>query len=289
MIFEKLKLPFNQTLLAAQASPAKTRQSIGYIFLVYGLLSIGLSTFLINGLGMEETFGSLIANIPLAILLVWFVLSNLKYSPSSLGMNPQGFTPLYVAGSFLASFSLSLIWWISLASQGLSFSFNSERQLGLILLMLLGFICQGFLEEFLFRAVFQTFLAIRWGLPFAMLVNAGMFALAHFANPGASLISVANTVLIGMVFSLMYYYHDSIWFVAGFHSAWNFVLGPVLGVAVSGMSLPSSLLVSKLSTTQTFLTGGAYGFEAGFLVTILSLVLLLLYIFLIRKKYFSRA
>ena len=103
-------------------------------------------------------------------------------------------------------------------------------------------------------------------------------------NSGATWLSTLNTFLIGIVFSLLFYYHDTVWLVSGFHSGWNFILGPVLGVAVSGFELPTSVLATHSNMTRAGLNGGAYGFEAGYPVLVLCLILIVGYAALILKN-----
>ena len=83
---------------------------------------------------------------------------------------------------------------------------------------------------------------------------------------------------------MMYYYHDNIWVVSGFHSGWNFILGPVLGIPVSGFMLPSTILKTSLSSELTLLNGGLYGFEAGLPVTFIAVCIIAAYTVLIYKQ-----
>lgn len=285
MMLVQINLPFNQTTLAAQRSPGKDRRSLAFIALVYAFSDMILSWILNSVFKLDFISAHLIAYIPVSFLTVWFALKKIRMTPSALGMNPRTSLKPYLPGVLLAVLSLVLIWCLLWISGGLSFSWSKDLNRTLLFILLLGFLCQGFMEEFLCRGLLQTQLAIRFGMPFAILVNSLVFGLLHVSNDSASLISVSNTILIGLVFSLMYYYHDNIWFVAGFHSAWNFVLGPILGIAVSVMPMPTSLMVSSLDPDKAFWSGGIYGFEAGFLVTLLSLVLVTVYGVLVAKKY----
>ena len=150
--------------------------------------------------------------------------------------------------------------------------------------MLVGFIFQGFMEEFLLRGLFMTQISIKFGVIVGILANSFFFALGHLGNSDASLISVFNTFLIGLVFSLQFYDHGNIWLVSGFHSGWNFILGPILGIAVSGFRLPTSLLTTRTDPAMAALNGGGYGFEAGYPVLALCLLIIGVYAALILKN-----
>lgn len=130
----------------------------------------------------------------------------------------------------------------------------------------------------------MTQASIKFGVIIAILFNSLLFGLGHLGNNDATWISVSNTVLIGVVFSLQFYYHDNIWLVSGFHSGWNFILGPILGIAVSGFTLPTSLLTSESDPALASINGGGYGFEAGAPVFVLCLILTAVYVWLIAKR-----
>ena len=72
--------------------------------------------------------------------------------------------------------------------------------------------------------------------------------------------------------------------MAGFHASWNFILGPVLGIAVSGFDLPTTLLKTSLNMNKVYLNGGQYGFEASYPVALVSVIIILIYVSLLRKR-----
>jgi hypothetical protein len=70
----------------------------------------------------------------------------------------------------------------------------------------------------------------------------------------------------------------SLWFPLGVHWAWNWMMGAVFGVPVSGIDrlTPNPLLHAAADHPQ-WLTGGAYGVEGGAACT-LALVISILFI-----------
>jgi hypothetical protein len=85
-------------------------------------------------------------------------------------------------------------------------------------------------------------------------------------------VAMLNISLIGVFFALSYIKTGSLWFPIGFHAAWNFFLGCVWSLPVSGVGTFRVLDVSVSS--NTLLTGGDFGAEGSILLTPLLLVLL---------------
>ena len=114
----------------------------------------------------------------------------------------------------------------------------------------------------------------------ASLVLSLAFGMAHLANPQSSRSGFINTVLIGILFSLVYLRTRSLWICWGIHFAWNFVLGFVLGLPVSGMTQFAAWIKGD-ARGPYWLTGGAYGIEASFVCTLVCLAAIgLIYFYL---------
>jgi membrane protease YdiL (CAAX protease family) len=94
------------------------------------------------------------------------------------------------------------------------------------------------------------------------------FALLHWQNPGATVVSTANTALAGVWLAVAYLRTRSLWFPLGIHWSWNLVQGPVLGLAVSGQNFSSHTLLHATDLGPAWLTGGRYGIEGGVACTI---------------------
>jgi uncharacterized protein len=122
-------------------------------------------------------------------------------------------------------------------------------------------------EEIAFRVALVG--ALRLALPtsLAVLLPAAAFGLLHGVNPNATTAGVVNTVLAGVLLGLLYLERGgkpgipSLGLVVGLHTAWNFTMGSVVGVSVSGHPLTKRLLQSE--PTDMIWSGGAYGLEAG--------------------------
>jgi len=130
------------------------------------------------------------------------------------------------------------------------------------------FIFQSAFEELLFRGyLFQNLIAGTNEIA-AIVILSTIFGLAHLGNPNATLLSTVNTVLAGVWLSIAYIKTRSLWFPSGLHFSWNYFMGTIFGLPVSGVSEGSSLLRS-IHQKGRILTGGSYGPEGGLICTII--------------------
>jgi len=122
-------------------------------------------------------------------------------------------------------------------------------------------------EEFLFRGYAFQRLVDSVGAIWAVGITSVLFGVAHLFNPSPTPLSTANTALAGVLLSLAYLKTRALWLPTGLHWAWNFTMGPVLGLPVSGLNIKPTLLRAE-STGPAWLTGGAYGPEGGIVMTV---------------------
>ncbi len=143
-----------------------------------------------------------------------------------------------------------------------------------LVLSSLAFIWFAAAEEMAFRGyALQTM--TRAGYAWAgILLTSVPFALAHLDNPNVSLFfTFTNTTLAGVWLGLAYWKTRSLWFPLGVHWAWNWTMGALLGLPVSGITeiAPAPLLRTELFGPK-WLTGGTYGLEGGLACTLALLV-----------------
>lgn len=134
------------------------------------------------------------------------------------------------------------------------------------------------------------------GYPFQRLVEAitpaggiavasALFGLAHLGNAHHTWISTVNTALVGVPLAIAYLRTRSLWMPVGIHFTWNFVLGFVIGLPVSGFAFPESLLQAQVHGAA-WLTGAAYGPEGSVLATMV-IVGATIYVLLSKRIYVS--
>jgi membrane protease YdiL (CAAX protease family) len=121
-------------------------------------------------------------------------------------------------------------------------------------------------EELTFRGYPFQRLVEAVGPAGAVAVFSLLFGIIHLLNQSSSWISTLNTTLIGISLAVAYLRTRALWLPFGIHFSWNFVQGYLLGLPVSGILFPSSLLRPEVHGS-TLLTGGAYGPEASVLTS----------------------
>jgi membrane protease YdiL (CAAX protease family) len=131
----------------------------------------------------------------------------------------------------------------------------------------LAFLSVGIYEELMFRGYILQRLNDRAGKTASILVSSFIFAVMHGLNPGADAFGIFNTVGIGAILCVIYFRTGSLWMPIGFHTAWNFSLGYLYSLPVSGIPLYGVLNVVEIEPGSR-LTGGSYGPEAGLACTV---------------------
>jgi len=130
-------------------------------------------------------------------------------------------------------------------------------------------------EEIAFRGYPLQLLAEWRGPRLAALLTGLAFGLAHSGNPGANPAGLAFTAMNGALLAWVVIRTGSLWLATGYHVGWNLMAAIVLGLRDSGAVLEGSLAHTELSA-PTWLSGGAFGFEASPLTGVAELVVLLL-------------
>ena len=165
----------------------------------------------------------------------------------------------FLAASLVGTGSMILVF--SGVLQWIDWKFDGKVLLTTILLMF--FVALS--EELAFRGYILRNLLQTFSRRPAIAIAAGAFVFMHAANPGMQVIPVINLLAGGILLGQCYAVKRNIWMPAGFHFAWNFLQGPVLGFRVSGLEL-ASVLDQQLSGRE-WITGGEFGFEGSVIAT----------------------
>lgn len=140
----------------------------------------------------------------------------------------------------------------------------------------------GFYEELMFRGYMirnlsegltigrcDTGKATIW----AVLLTSVLFGFAHFFNPEASWVSTAYIILAGFMLAIPFILTGRLALSIGIHFSWNFIMGGVLGLPVSGINFRQSV-INVQETGPDAWTGGLFGPEAGLLGILAMLALI---------------
>jgi membrane protease YdiL (CAAX protease family) len=130
---------------------------------------------------------------------------------------------------------------------------------------------EAIIEEILFRGIMFQAVLERWGITVAILLNSILFGLGHLANPSVNFYAIINIILAGMLFSGMYIRTKSLWLPISFHFFWNW-FSALIGSPVSGIDFNISLTSIAWLELPSWLFGGGFGLEGGFLATILLII-----------------
>ncbi|MDF1519780.1 MAG: type II CAAX endopeptidase family protein [Brevefilum sp.] len=151
------------------------------------------------------------------------------------------------------------------------------------------FICVGIYEELILRGYLLINLAeglkFNWlgkkrALITALVISSLIFGVLHIVNPNASWISTLTISLAGVFLGLGLVLTGRLGLPIGLHITWNFFQGNVFGFPVSGSRSGVSLVETEL-TGPMWLTGGAFGPEAGvlgLLAMLIGCILILLWV-----------
>ncbi len=172
-------------------------------------------------------------------------------------------------GSIVGAASLALATLLAAIFGGFSFTFNAATAWTAtgktLFFSAFVFILAAAAEEAMFRGYpLQTM--TRAGLAWvAIVLTSVIFSAGHLSNPNVVRgFTFVNTALAGVWLAVAYLRTRSLWFPLGVHWAWNWMMGAVLGLPVSGISeLTPNPLLRAAAVGPQWLTGGAYGIEGG--------------------------
>lgn len=121
------------------------------------------------------------------------------------------------------------------------------------------------------EALTRGYLLQAWGRRrpvVGLVVTSLLFALLHAANPGfwehgaaGGLLALMGVGLAGLLLGLLFLRAGDLWLPTGVHFGWNLAQGWILGLPVSGMSIPG-LLEGRLARPDSLVAGGHFGIEA---------------------------
>lgn len=248
-------------------------------FALYILLVVLIDWPVFTLLGLPETvfLDMLTGSIAVlgAIAVVTLLIEQRPLRAVGLGL--QGLLPQWGRG-FAVGAAYLLFCVIVLTVAGAYRVEAVNPALGPLLAGLALHVAIGLFEEGLFRGIIFRLFEEGLGSWVAILLSAALFGAMHMGNPeatvwGAAAIAIEAGLLLGAAYMLT----RSMWFVAGLHTAWNFVQGPVFGFTISGSELVEESLLVPAVDGPAWLTGGAFGLEASVVAVLGGLVLAIVF------------
>jgi len=207
----------------------------------------------------------------LALMWAWFFE---KRSPATLGLVRAGALFSYAKGFGLGLVFMGVVVGTMAVIGGVAVQTDGTQPggytaLGPVLIMLVIYIVQGGSEEMVIRGWFMQVLGARYRPWIAVLASSVLFCALH-GTPRP--VAILNLFLFALFLSAYYLRAGSIWGICGWHSAWNWTMGNVFGLAVSGHEPAHGVLFDLRATGHPLLSGGDYGPEGSLIATIVLLL-----------------
>lgn len=129
----------------------------------------------------------------------------------------------------------------------------------------IGFGLVALSEETMFRGYLFFRLTDGVGPRFAAIIMSLAFGVAHMGNHGENVAGILQVVAFGLVMCLAVWRTGSLYWVLGFHAAWDWSESFLFGAADSGNVMKGHLLTT-LPAGPNWLSGGSAGPEGSLLV-----------------------
>ena len=110
-----------------------------------------------------------------------------------------------------------------------------------------------------------------------------LFGLLHLFNPGASILSLVNLTLLGLLFAIPMLITGRLGYSIGIHMGWNIFQNNIFGFPNGGKLSHATVLATQAHGPEAW-TGGAFGPEGGFAVFVVLTVVLVCLIGWLRRR-----
>ncbi|WP_299322829.1 type II CAAX endopeptidase family protein [uncultured Gemella sp.] len=256
------------------------------LIIVYSFLQGILFEYVFKNIVGYNIISVLCSYIFSAVILLFFVKYFEKTTFEYFGFSKENNLEAIKVGAGLAIFSIVGVVAILLMSNNISLSLSKDLKIGIIIILTILVLMQGFLEEVVFRGYLMTRLAAKKGKWIAILLSSLFYLVFRMSNPTTSKIDLLNIFLISVVMSLLYWYFDNVLVIAIFHAFWNCISGLVFGFNLSGIKLSDSIFTVAAISDKQILIGGSYGIEGSIIATVFFAILgLLVYMGLYLKMF----
>ena len=111
-----------------------------------------------------------------------------------------------------------------------------------------------------------------WGVGAALTITAIIFGALHYGNPDFGWVPLVNITLAGVLLGVVYLKTLSLWWATGVHLGWNWTLGYLADVPVSGLELMDAPYYEGHPVGPEWLSGGGFGPEASLIAAVVLLL-----------------
>ncbi|MGG2933013.1 type II CAAX endopeptidase family protein [Bacillus pacificus] len=243
--------------------------TLGEIFMLFMLFLPKVETTFMKGIydniRMLLTFGGAIL-----ILFIWIRFVE-KRPFSSIGFWKEKWMRKYLKGALIGFvfISIPVILLLLMGSVKLQVQHITSTVIVGILGSLIAFLIQGATEEIIVRGWLFPVLSIRSRIWVGIIVTSFLFGFLHLLNPGITILSISNIILVGVYAALYVLKEDGLWGICAWHSIWNWAQYNVYGFAVSGTNVYSTPIFKSITNGPEMLHGGTFGIEGSIITTIM--------------------
>ena len=241
----------------------------GELFMLFMLFLPEAKTTFMEGihfdLQMVLTFGG-------TILIVFLWVRFVEKRPfSSIGLWKEQWIKKYLRGALLGFIFISIPVVVLVITGAVQLQIQHITTTGIVSILgsLVAFLIQGAAEEIVVRGWLFPIISVRGRIWIGVTVTSLLFGFLHLLNPGITILSICNIILVG-VFAAFYVLKDgNLWGICAWHSIWNWAQFNVYGFAVSGTTAYSTPLFKSVTSGPDLLHGGAFGIEGSVITTIM--------------------
>ena len=242
--------------------------TLGELFMVFILFLPKAETTFMKGIydnvRMLLTFGG---TISIVFLWVRFVE---KRRFSSIGFWKDNALKKYLRGAFIGFIFITIPVLILVLSG--SVTLHMQQISNTVILGILGsliaFLVQGAAEEIVVRGWLFPVISVRSRIWIGIVVTSFLFGFLHLLNPGITILSISNIILVGVFAAFYVLKENSLWGICAWHSIWNWAQYNIYGFAVSGTTIYSTPLFKSTTSGPESLHGGTFGIEGSVITTI---------------------
>ncbi|QHQ63400.1 CPBP family intramembrane metalloprotease [Anaerocolumna sedimenticola] len=279
-----------ESLLFLQPKTSKVKLNIPLTIVVYFLLwliGLGLGRLFVqavfNVLGLMTNVNGtimitlrklIICGAQITIFFSWVKFVE-KRPVNSIGLKANSPFKLYITGFMIGLCAITAIT-LTLHLTGMIKLKYYPLYYGYMIINLgsiaLGWIVQSASEEIAIRGWLIPSLEKNCTPVMAISITAIIFGILHLFSSGVTVLSFINLILSGVFFAGYAILNGNIWGVCGLHFAWNFALGNIYGLPVSGFAANGEKIFQTQQIGSNLLTGGDFGPEGGLVTTVTLLI-----------------
>lgn len=296
-----INLYLKRSVLFQQQKTEKSKWNIPLIIAVYFILwlvGLGLGRLLaqvfFNAIGLTDNANGtlilafrklIVCGTQIIIFFSWVKFVE-KRPASSVGFQAKNPFGCYITGFVIGLCTISMVTLTLVLTGMITFQF-AELDYSYIIINLgiiaIGWIIQSASEEIAIRGWLIPSLEEKCTPVMAISITAIIFGILHLFSAGVTVLSFINLILSGIFFACYAIVNGNIWGVCGLHFAWNFALGNIYGLPVSGFAKNGEKIFKTQQVGSVIFTGGDFGPEGGLVTTIILLIAIAILILKLKK------